>query len=255
MKAFDGEVPSPYLQLRKELGVNSPALIGTVLIAEENTTLLHSLADTLTALGLTVVKAITCEEAFRELALRPYTVMLLNLDMPGMHGLSACRAARKEHPDLELIVLSARTGDEDKVEALNAGADDYVTKPFYMPELVARVGAALRRARPKDAAYGHAISVGQITLDPHRYEVRKNGSAVRLTPTEFNLLHVLMASAGKPLPHRFLLTSVWGPEYGDEREYLRTYINQLRKKLEDQPSHPRHLLTEAYVGYRFALPE
>ena len=228
---------------------------GAVLIVEDDTALLHSLHDALTATGLTVGKAATGEYALRLLKLGDYNVVLLDLNMPGMGGMAACRAIREEHTAISIIVLTVRDEDEEKVEALNAGADDYVTKPFHLPELIARINAALRRSKQAAASPDGSICVGNISIDEERHVVTKRGVQVHLTPIEFDLLHLLMANAGKPLPHRTLLSSVWGPEYGDEREYLRTYVNQLRKKLEDDPSQPEYLLTEAYVGYRFAKTE
>src|ERR1019366_8153716 len=138
-----------------------------------------------------------------------------------------------------------------KVEALEAGADDYVTKPFHMRELNARVRAAVRRANVTASAPDDSIRIGEISLDPGRRVVQKSGQAVHLTPKEFDLLHHLMLNRGRPIAHNRLLTAVWGPEYGGELEYLRTFVHQLRKKLEDDPSRPTYLLTDAHVGHRF----
>jgi two-component system, OmpR family, KDP operon response regulator KdpE len=152
---------------------------------------------------------------------------------------------------LTIIVLTVRDQDTDKVNALDAGADDYITKPFQLSELTARIRAALRRIRLSASEEDVPIQIGQIRIDPARREVTKANDRIHLTPKEFDLLHLMMLHAGKPLSHRFLITSVWGAEYGDEREYLRTYLNQLRRKLESDPSSPEYLLTENYVGYRF----
>ncbi|MFP5233084.1 MAG: response regulator transcription factor [Acidobacteriota bacterium] len=226
-------------------------MTGSLLIVEDDAALLQSLRDTLCALGLTVGMAATGEGALSELKTHRYAVVLLDLNMPGMGGMAACRAIREEHPDLAIIVLTVRDRDSDKVDALNFGADDYVTKPFHLPELIARIGAALRRSHSKGPPEPEVFSIGSIVLDTKGREIRKAGKQIHLTPTEFELLQTLMSNAGRPLAHRLLLTAVWGPEYGDEREYLRTYINQLRKKIEDDPAHPVYLLTEAYFGYKF----
>lgn len=228
---------------------------GSVLIVEDDVALLESLHTTLSALGLDARKAATGEYALRELQMKSYDVVLLDLNMPGMGGMAACRAMRDADPNLAIIVLTVRDRDDDKVNALEAGADDYVTKPFHLPELIARIRAALRRAASRNDEPSTILSVGEIQLDPGRHRVLKNGAAVRLTPTEFDLLKILMRHAGRPVAHRNLLTSVWGNEYGNEREYLRTYVNQLRRKLEENPAQPRYILTENYVGYRFALPD
>jgi two-component system KDP operon response regulator KdpE len=134
---------------------------------------------------------------------------------------------------------------------LEAGADDYVTKPFHIRELTARVRAAVRRAQTLDDKTNAIISIGDVDLDPARREVHKTGNFIRLTPKEFDLLHYLMAHAGLPITHGRLLNAVWGPEYGDEVEYLRTFIRQLRKKIEDDPGNPKYLLTDIQIGYRF----
>lgn len=227
---------------------------GSVLIVEDDTALLESLHGTLSALGLKAQKAVTGEHAIRELNLRSYDVVLLDLNMPGAGGMATCRVMREAHPSIAIIVLTVRDRDDDKVNALQAGADDYVTKPFHLPELIARIQAALRRGQTKDDQTNRGITIGSITLDSSRHRLMKGNQVIRVTPTEFNLLEVLMKHAGRPVGHRTLLTSVWGSEYGDEREYLRTYINQLRRKLEDDPSRPQWLLTENHIGYRFSLP-
>jgi two-component system KDP operon response regulator KdpE len=228
---------------------------GSILIVEDDTALLESLHETLSALATRVGKAGTGEYALQELMTRPYEVVLLDMNMPGMGGMVACRMIRQNHPEIAIIVLTVRDGDEDKVNALEAGADDYVTKPFHLPELIARIGAALRRVRRPQSARGTILCVGAIRLDTERHRVYKGETLLHLTPTEFNLLSVLMSYAGRPVAHRTLLTSVWGSEYGDEREYLRTYVNQLRKKLEEDPTKPQYLTTENYIGYRFIAPE
>ncbi len=141
--------------------------------------------------------------------------------------------------------------EDDKVLALDAGADDYITKPFQLRELTARLRAAVRRRNVHESDREAPLRHGQLELDPVKYRVKKAGHLIHLTPKEFEMLHYMMMHAGEPIPHARLLKSVWGPTYGNELEYLRTFIRQLRKKIEDDPSNPQYLLTEAYVGYRF----
>ena len=204
---------------------------------------------------LRVGAATTGEHALRELQLNFYEVMLLDMNMPGMGGLATCRAVREQHREISIIVLTVRDAQEDMILAFEAGADDYVTKPFRLPELLARIGAALRRAQRSPEPGSRILCIGPISLDPDRHLVRRGEATLHLTPIEFKLLHALMNAAGKPLTHKTLLTKIWGPEYGEEREYLRVYVNQLRKKIEEDPAHPRYLTTENYLGYRFALPD
>lgn len=223
----------------------------SILIVEDDAALRRSLRSTLSAEGLSVNDAGTGEQAMSELRQANYAIVLLDLNMPGMGGMATCRMMRAAYPGLTIIVLTVRDRDADKVNALDAGADDYITKPFQLSELTARIRAALRRIRLSASEVDEAIQVGDIRIDPVRREVTKANDRIHLTPKEFDLLHLMMGHAGKPLSHRFLITSVWGAGYGNEREYLRTYINQLRRKLEADPSSPRYLLTENYVGYRF----
>jgi two-component system KDP operon response regulator KdpE len=180
-------------------------------------------------------------------------LLLLDLNMPGIGGLEACRAIR-ETSDLPIIVLSVRNTERDKVQALDAGADDYVTKPFGIQELLARIRAALRRV-PSSDPERRIFSSGELEIDFEARRASVNGNTVRLTPKEFDLLKFLVDHPNKPIPHRKLLQTVWGPDYGDEVEYLRVFINQLRKKIEPEPSKPRYLLTEPWVGYKFAAPD
>jgi two-component system KDP operon response regulator KdpE len=169
-----------------------------------------------------------------------------------MGGLAACREIR-ESADVAIIMLTVRNSEQDKVTALDAGADDYITKPFGMPELLARIRAALRRL-PVAPGDEDVIDLDGIEIDLPKRRVRRGDKEVRLTPKEFDLLHYLIASPNVAIPHTKLLQAVWGPDYGDQVEYLRVFVNQLRKKVEPDPSKPRYLLTEPWVGYRFVLP-
>lgn len=226
---------------------------GSILIVEDDTALRHTIASTLAALGFDVREASNGEAALNELRNRIAEVVVLDLNMPGMGGMQTATRMRSLYPSLSIIVLTVRDGDEDEVQALDAGADDYVTKPFRLPELAARLRAAIRRTRTP-AETSKRLEIGEISLDLEAHRVTKAKQEVHLTPKEFELLHVLMQHAGTPMTHQKLLSTVWGPEYGNEREYLRTYISQLRRKLESDSAVPRYLLTENYLGYRFQQP-
>lgn len=172
--------------------------------------------------------------------------------MPRMDGLEICQRVR-QYSAVPIIVLTALDSESDKVIALDLGADDYLTKPFGVEELLARVRAVLRRGQLENVpASGSTKRFGELEIDLSGHIIRVRGTEVRLSRTEFSLLEQLVSNAGKVLTHRFLLQRVWGPEYGGEAEYLRVYVNRLRQKLETDPSHPRYLLTEPGVGYRFS---
>ena len=181
-------------------------------------------------------------------------LVLLDINMPGMGGLETCRAIR-EASEVPIIVLTVRSSEEDTVDALDAGADDYVTKPFGKQELLARIRAALRR-NPAAAVTGpHAFSSDDLEIDFDTRRVKSRKKEVRLTPKEFDLLRYLVSNAGKPVPHRELLQAVWGPDYGDQTDYLRVFITHLRKKIEPNPAKPQYILTEPWIGYRFEAHE
>jgi two-component system KDP operon response regulator KdpE len=170
--------------------------------------------------------------------------------MPGPDGFAVCQAIRQRSA-VPIIMLSARGQEKDKVKALDLGADDYLTKPFGIEELLARVRAALRRGQMEGPATAEVLDAGDLRIDFAARRVTREGAEVRLTPTEYALLVQLARSAGKVLTHTVLLQRVWGPEYRDESDYLWAYVRRLRRKLEADPEHPRHLLTEPGVGYRF----
>jgi len=203
-------------------------------------------------MGFAVDVASTGEAALHLVGQTAFDVVLLDINMPGMGGIRTCREIRKSQPRLGILMLTVRDSEEDKVAALDAGADDYVTKPFNVRELAARVRAAVRRSAAARTDPEAPICIGDIELDPARRLVRKAGDPVHLTPKEFDLLRYLMAHAGLPITHARLLHAVWGPEYGGELEYLRTFVRQLRKKLEDDAAEPAYLLTDSHIGYRFA---
>jgi two-component system, OmpR family, KDP operon response regulator KdpE len=222
-----------------------------ILIVDDDTSVRRALHTTLENAGFVTREASGGEEALVLARSTSFDIVLLDFNMPGMDGLETCRRLRKLLPRVAILMLTVRDSEEDKVAALEAGADDYVTKPFHIRELVARLRAAVRRARVLEDSTNAPICIGDIQLDPARREVHKSGVLVHLTPKEFDLLHYLMAHAGLPMTHGRLLSAVWGPEYGDEVEYLRTFIRQLRKKLEDNPGVPKYLLTDIQIGYRF----
>jgi two-component system KDP operon response regulator KdpE len=223
----------------------------SILVVDDEPQLRRAMRATLTDLGYSVIEARSGEEALELLRHETADLVLLDLNMPGIGGLETCRAIR-ENSDLPIIVLSVRNTERDKVEALDAGADDYVTKPFGIQELLARIRAAIRRTPASGDTAARIFSDGELEIDFDARRVTRAGKSVRLTPKEFDLLKLLVAHANRAIPHRKLLQTVWGPDYGDEVEYLRVVINQLRKKIEAVPSEPKYLLTEPWVGYRFA---
>jgi two-component system KDP operon response regulator KdpE len=224
---------------------------GKVLIVDDDPAVRRALRTTLQTLGFHIAEAASGEEALERLHTAAYDVVLLDINMPGINGLETCRELRRLFLYLPILMLSVRDSEDDKVKALDAGADDYVTKPFHIRELIARVRAAVRRVRTLEKDARAAIRIGKIELDPARREVYKAGEILRLTPKEFDLLHYLMAHAGVPIAHARLLNAVWGSEYRDEVEYLRTFVRQLRKKIEDDPANPKYVLTDLQFGYRF----
>jgi two-component system, OmpR family, KDP operon response regulator KdpE len=229
-----------------------------VLVVDDEPQILRALRAALKGHGYDVQTAADGEEALDALALHPPDIVILDLVMPGKSGFDVVREVRGWSQSAQrtpaIIVLSARGEDRDKVTALDLGADDYLTKPFSMNELLARIRVALRH-RPEQAAVGPVINAGPVTIDLARRVVTRDGTEVHLTPTEWQLLAELAREAGKVLTQRMLLQRVWGPEYADEAQYLRVYINQLRRKLEADPPRPRILITEPGVGYRFITDE
>jgi two-component system, OmpR family, KDP operon response regulator KdpE len=222
-----------------------------VLVVEDDAAIRQSLRETLGALGFAMGEANTGEDALQRLRMVDYDAVLLDLNMPGMGGMEACRRIALHYPSLPIIVLTVRDEESDKVDALDAGAYDYVTKPFQIRELTARLRSAIRRARVPKVRTDVVNSIGGILLDPAQRRVEKMGDAIHLTPKEFEMLRYLMDEAGRPIPYKRLLSAIWGPQYDKERERLRVLINQIRKKIEDDPAHPTYILTDSHVGYRF----
>ena len=222
-----------------------------ILLAEDEVALRDFVGRNLRARGFEVLEASNGLEAMALWERENPHLLILDIMMPRMDGLEVCRRVR-EHSAVPIIVLTALDAESDKVAALDLGADDYLTKPFGVEELMARVRAVLRRSQWEAVPPASGVKrFGDLEIDLAGHIVRLQGVEVRLSPIEFSLLEQLVTHAGKVLSHRMLLQRIWGPEYGGEAEYLRVYINRLRQKLEHDPAHPRYLLTEPGVGYRF----
>jgi two-component system, OmpR family, KDP operon response regulator KdpE len=228
---------------------------GKILVVDDDPQIRRVMRVILTGRQYEFVEARSGEAAllrFREF--RP-DLVILDLNMPGMGGLETCRAIR-ETSDVSIIILTIRDEAEQKVKLLDAGADDYVTKPFVKEELLARIRAALRRSPFADGTGPRTFISDDLEIDFKSRSVRVGKQTVRLTPKESDLLRYLVSQAGKPVSHRELLQAVWGPEYGDQSDYLRVFVTHLRKKIERNPAKPRYILTEPWIGYRFnASPE
>jgi two-component system KDP operon response regulator KdpE len=225
-----------------------------VLVVDDEPAIVRPVAANLRARGYEVITAVTGEAALGAAELHQPDCVVLDLGLPGMHGLEVLRRLRTWSP-VPVVVLTAVDGERDKLAAFDLGADDYVTKPFGMAELLARVRVAVRRG--EQAGGGprpRVVAAGQVRIDLDGGQVTRDGRPVRLTPTERRLLEVLAANAGRLCTHRFLLERVWGPGYGDESQYLRVYVANLRKKLDD-PTAPQLLLTEPGMGYRLVASE
>jgi len=218
-----------------------------VLVVDDEPLILRGLTASLTAAGYTVVTAVTGGGALEAAALRQPAAVVLDLRLPDMDGVEVCRRLR-EWSEVPVIVVSAIAGEAQKIAALDAGADDYVTKPYSVGELLARLRAALRRASETTA--GGEVRFGDVVVDLALGQVHRDGAPVHLTPLEFDLLAALARHPGKVLTHSILLRTVWGLAYQGETHYLRVYMARLRRKLEPDPSRPRHLLTQSGVGYR-----
>jgi two-component system, OmpR family, KDP operon response regulator KdpE len=223
-----------------------------VLLIDDEPAIRRALAPLLRELGLfQVSEATSGEEALQMLRTEVYDAALLDINMPGIGGLETLRRIRELSMRLPVLMLTVRNEEEDKVKALDLGADDYVTKPFSTPELIARIRAAVRRFKAPARATDAPIEIGEIRLEPVTRAVTRRGQTVHLTRKEFDILHCLMSRSGRTITYSKLLAAVWGADAREEIEYLRTYVNQLRKKIEDDPSNPVYLITDVYVGYRF----
>jgi two-component system KDP operon response regulator KdpE len=225
-----------------------------VVVADDDPAMRRGLCAALRAAGYAVEEARDGEQAVRLFRERQTDLALLDINMPGIGGLEACRRIRAAVPSVGIIMITVREAEEDIIQALNAGADDYLTKPFRIRELMARLGAVMRRLRAPAAPEAQILRAGELELDVARRSLRKSGEEVHLSPIEFDLLLYMMQHREVPLEHSKLLRTIWGPEYGQEFEYLRTYVRLIRKKIEDNPARPEYILTEPWLGYRFHDP-
>jgi two-component system, OmpR family, KDP operon response regulator KdpE len=224
-----------------------------VLVVDDEQPILRTIAANLRARGYQVLTASSGEAALAAAEVHQPDCVVLDLGLPGISGLEALRRLRT-WTTTPVVILTAVDGERDKVAALDLGADDYVTKPFGMAELLARIRVALRHGQAHGPERPHRIQAGEVTIDLDAGLVTRHGQPVRLTRTEYRLLEVLATNAGRLCTHRFLLEQVWGPGYEEESQYLRVYVANLRKKLDD-PAAPQLLLTEPGMGYRFVLPD
>lgn len=226
-----------------------------ILVVDDESAIRTVLRTSLQGLGFKVSDVPRGEMALDWLRSTPADCVLLDSNMPGIGGLETLRRIRNFAPRLPVLMLTVRDAEDDKVQALDLGADDYITKPFSMRELTARVRAAVRRARAPVRPEEAPIEIGEIRLEPAQRSVTKRGRQLHLTRKEFDILHCLMSRAGRVITYPRLLSAVWGPDCREEVEYLRTFVRQLRKKIEDDPANPTYLLTDLYVGYRFVDPQ
>jgi two-component system, OmpR family, KDP operon response regulator KdpE len=227
---------------------------GRILVVDDDPQLRRMMRATLIARGYEVDDARSAKDAIEKVGAETYDLVLLDINMPVMSGLEACEAIRASS-NAAIIMLTVSNSERHKVEALDSGADDYVTKPFSTPELLARIRAALRRLPSPPGGWTRKLPLGDVEIDFQAHAIISQGRQTRLTPKELELLAYLTAHPNRTLAHRELLQAVWGPDYGGELEYLRVFVNRLRKKIEPDPTHPRFLLTDAWSGYRFCLPE
>ena len=223
-----------------------------ILVVDDEPAIRRALRPPLMELGFQIAEASRGEEALLALRAAPCDAVLLDMNMPGIGGMETLRRIRAIAPRLPVLMLTVRDQEEDKVQALELGADDYVTKPFSTRELIARIRSAVRRVHAPARAEDAPIDIGEVILDPVKRRVTKRDDPIKLTRKEFDILHCLMSRAGRVVTYSRLLTAVWGADFREEVEYLRTFMRQLRKKIEDDPSNPVYLLTDVSIGYRFA---
>jgi two-component system KDP operon response regulator KdpE len=222
-----------------------------ILLVDDELPIQRAMLPLLRSRGYGVAVAGSGREAIESFDRGRFDLLILDLGLPDMDGGAVCRHVR-DRSDIPILILSARGADKDKVAALDSGADDYVTKPFSPDELMARVRAALRRSAGRERIQHGQLARGDLTVDFDRRRVHRGSSEIRLTPKEFELLTLLVSHAGRVLTHRTISKAIWGPHAAEHPEHLRVLMGQLRKKIEPDPSAPRYLLTEPWVGYRFA---
>jgi two-component system, OmpR family, KDP operon response regulator KdpE len=223
---------------------------GRILVVDDEPQIRRTLRTALTAAGYEVDDAKNGEQALEKVREYRPDLVLLDINMPGLGGLAACRAIRADS-GVGIIMLTVRNSEEDKIEALDAGADDFITKPFSTPELLARIRAALRRIPASPQSAQVRLQVGRLVIDFAARTVFNGTTISHLTPKELDLIRYLTQHANQAVRHRELLQAVWGPDYGDQVDYLRVFIRNLRKKVETNPDHPEYITTEPWVGYRF----
>lgn len=226
--------------------------IPTILVVDDESQIRRVLRMTLSSNGYDVIEAKDGQEAVEMVVRERPDLILLDVNMPGMSGLEACSKIRVSFEG-PIIMVTVRNAEKDKILALDSGADDYVVKPFAIGELLARIRAALRRSAPDEPL--PRIETPELSVDLDKRNVEVRGVRVHLTPKEFDVLRLLVSQEGKPLTHMRILQTVWGPDHAEETENLRVVINQLRKKIEKDPAHPRYILTEPWMGYCFRLPD
>jgi two-component system KDP operon response regulator KdpE len=224
----------------------------TILVVDDEPQIRRVLRATLSSTGYEVIEAQSGQEAIEMVVTERPELILLDVNMPGMSGLEACNKIRMSF-DGPIIMVTVRNTERDKIAALDAGADDYIVKPFAIGELLARIRAALRRATPEESL--PIIEFPELSIDFEKRTVNVRGVRVHLAPKEFEVLRYLVIHQGKPVTHKRLLQTVWGPDHGGETESLRVVISQLRKKIEKDPTHPVYILTEPWMGYRFQSPD
>jgi len=224
-----------------------------ILVVDDEPQIRRVMKSALTKQNYFVGDARSGEEALDRIRQDRYDLILLDRNMPGMGGLAACHQIRSTS-DVAIIMLTVRKKEAEKIEALDAGADDYVTKPFSMPELLARIRANLRRVPLSPREGPRVIAFDEIEINLGSRHVLVSGQDVHLRPKEFDVLHYLITNPNVAIPHGKIIQSIWGPDYGDEVEYLHVIINQIRKKIEPEPTRPRYIVTEPRFGYRFQLP-
>jgi len=224
------------------------------LVVDDEPSFRRVLRTSLATSGFAIEEARSGEEAVAILGRSDFDLVLLDVNMPGMGGVEACREIRAHMPEIGIVMVTVQDGESEIVKALEAGADDYITKPIRFRELVARLRAVLRRLRNDDANEPKLLRAGNLELDINRHVLHRRGEIVHLTPTEFELLALLMLNQGVPVTHAKLLRSVWGPEYGTELDYLRSFVKTLRQKVEEDPAKPKYIVTEPWIGYRFCNP-
>lgn len=239
-------------RLGQPISTGPSASRSKILIVDDQPQIRRALRTALVAKGYEVNDACGGEEAFEKLREEKYDVILLDINMPDVKGTEVCRVIRSTS-DVGIIMLTVRNNEADKVAALDSGANDYVTKPFSTPELFARIRAVLRR-------YGgdkeiQRLCMKEVEIDFEARQVTVRGQRVHLTPKEFELLQYLANRLNKIVPHREILRAIWGPDYGEELDYVRTMIKQLRKKIEPEPAKPTYLLTHSWVGYELRVPQ